>query len=111
MICFTFLLFQFCCTLHGTGSCTPENSVWQPSHVLASNISSISLDGTVCGSGQMIVGIRYAWRESPCNFKQCAVYSLGNSLPGPPFLSLKPKNNTGAEFTYKINWTQPQIIP
>lgn len=32
-----------------------------------------------------VVGIRYAWRESPCQFKKCAIYGAKNGLPMPPF--------------------------
>ena len=39
-------------------------------------------------SDQFIVGVRYAWRESPCEFKQCALYSMENDLPAPPFIDL-----------------------
>ncbi len=33
-------------------------------------------------------GIRYLWRETPCPFKQAAVYSAEDSnLPAPPFIA------------------------
>ena len=32
-----------------------------------------------------VVGIRYAWRRSPCPFKKCAIYGAKNGLPMPPF--------------------------
>ena len=39
-------------------------------------------------------GVRYAWRESPCEFKKCAIYESVNSLPGPPFeLFVEPPSN------------------
>jgi len=31
------------------------------------------------------MGVRYAWRESPCQFKKCAVYTKENNLPMAPF--------------------------
>lgn len=34
-----------------------------------------------------INGVRYLWRETPCLFKQAAVYSTADSnLPAPPFI-------------------------
>ena len=38
----------------------------------------------MCPSGSIAGMIRYAWRDDPCVFKQCAVYSGG--LPSPPFI-------------------------
>ena len=39
-------------------------------------------------SKQYVMGVRYAWRESPCQFKKCAVYSKENDLPAPPYIAL-----------------------
>ena len=32
-----------------------------------------------------LVGLRYAWRETPCPFKRCAIYGADNGLPMPSF--------------------------
>jgi hypothetical protein len=53
---------------------------------------------------------RYAWRESPCVFKQCAVYSQTTDLPGPPFITVKP-DSAGKAFSYTIDWSSPQPMP
>ena len=37
-----------------------------------------------CPAGSSPKMVQYAWREDPCPFKQCAVYSGG--LPSPPFM-------------------------
>ena len=37
-----------------------------------------------CPTGSTAEMVRYAWRDDPCPFKQCAIYSGG--LPSPPFL-------------------------
>ena len=34
------------------------------------------------------MGLRYAWQESPCNFKKCAVYVTENEMPMAPLLQL-----------------------
>ena len=36
-----------------------------------------------CPKGYKPDSIRYAWRDNPCQFKNCSVYS--NDLPSPPF--------------------------
>ncbi|KAL8570528.1 hypothetical protein ACOMHN_008885 [Nucella lapillus] len=102
--------FEFCCTWNGRQTCSSKNAWWLPAPVLNFTASAIVLDGTVCGPRQSIVGIRYAWRESPCVFKQCAVYSYAHDIPGPPYISLKP-SSAGGDFTYDIDWSQPQFIP
>ena len=109
---FTFLKknFQFCCTWNGKDECTPKNSWWLSAPIVKYTTSSVTLDGTVCGSDQFIAGVRYAWRISPCIFKKCAVYSQSNDLPAPPFIFVKP-NNSSTEFTYTIDWSKPQVIP
>ena len=47
--------------------------------------SGVNVYGT-CPPGYAAKGLRYAWATTPCQFKQCAVYSQENGLPGPPFL-------------------------
>jgi hypothetical protein len=37
--------------------------------------------------GKIIDGLRYLWRETPCAFKQAAIYStLDSNLPAPPYI-------------------------
>jgi hypothetical protein len=39
--------------------------------------------------GQQLYGIRYLWAETPCPFKQAAIYSgTDSNLPSPPYLKL-----------------------
>jgi sialate O-acetylesterase len=39
--------------------------------------------------GKQLYGIRYLWRETPCPFKQAALYSSTDpNLPSPPYLKL-----------------------
>ncbi|XP_005106538.1 sialate O-acetylesterase isoform X1 [Aplysia californica] len=59
---------------------------WVVTSSVASNSTSITLKSDVCGNDEKIMGVRYAWRTSPCTFKKCAVYSTVNSLPAPPFV-------------------------
>lgn len=102
--------FELCCSWNGREECSSGNSWWLPSSVLKWASNFVYLDGLVCGEGQYIVGIRYAWRESPCIFKQCAVYSEENELPAPPFIFLNPAGS-GNVFSHVLDWSKPQIIP
>ncbi|XP_070189718.1 sialate O-acetylesterase-like isoform X2 [Littorina saxatilis] len=102
--------FEFCCSWNGKAECTPKNSWWLPAPIISTDPTTLSLDGSVCGADQFIVGLRYAWHESPCVFKHCAVYSTSNDLPAPPFITIKPQSS-GTAFTYTIDWSKPQLIP
>ena len=46
--------------------------------------AKVMIEFPMCVSGSTAGMIRYAWRDDPCVFKQCAVYSGG--LPSPPFM-------------------------
>ena len=45
---------------------------------------NVMVEFPLCSSGSTANVIRYAWRDYPCVFKQCAIYSGG--LPSPPFI-------------------------
>ena len=30
--------------------------------------------------------VRYAWKDTPCQFKKCAIYAKGTDLPSGPFI-------------------------
>jgi sialate O-acetylesterase len=67
--------------------------IWENTWVFAtaSLKTSLSITLTVPSScvSRSIYGIRYLWRETPCQFKQAAVYSATDSnLPSPPFLKV-----------------------
>jgi hypothetical protein len=41
----------------------------------------------ICCLGKEINGLRYLWRETPCSFKQAAIYStLDSNLSTPPYI-------------------------
>ncbi|KAJ8314736.1 hypothetical protein KUTeg_006886 [Tegillarca granosa] len=43
---------------------------------------------TIVVTANYIMGIRYAWEETPCQFKKCAIYSRINALPAPTYISM-----------------------
>ncbi|CAG5130232.1 unnamed protein product [Candidula unifasciata] len=62
------------------------NNEWVPAPVIGNDNTTVTVRFNVCPQGEDIKGIRYEWRESPCEFKKCAVYETVNGLPGPPFI-------------------------
>ncbi|CAH1793510.1 unnamed protein product [Owenia fusiformis] len=76
-------LFEVCCSLDKLRMCSDNDNRWikaklkttQPSGVIISHLCS-----------KKVFGVRYAWQESPCGYKDCAVYSVENNLPAPPFV-------------------------
>ena len=46
--------------------------------------ADVMIEFPACPSGSTAGMIRYAWRDDPCVFKTCAVYSGG--MPSPPFM-------------------------
>lgn len=79
--------FDVCCARHGH-VCADNDHGWKETQIVSNDTTHIYLDGSVCNQNGLtsIVGVRYAWRESPCPFKKCAIYGLDNGLPGPPFI-------------------------
>ncbi|XP_059144149.1 sialate O-acetylesterase-like isoform X2 [Physella acuta] len=61
---------------------------WVPTSILRYSKTRLELLTSVCGQGQLVRGLRYAWRTTPCSLETCAVYSLVNQLPAPPFTAL-----------------------
>ena len=59
---------------------------WTP--LIAHDSTSVTMTYKYGCSNQWEMGLRYAWRESPCAFKKCAVYTIKNELPMPPFIVL-----------------------
>jgi len=81
--------FEFLCQDPNSNKTT-----WKATAILDSDDSTVTLDTSVCNNVTLLKGVRYAWRESPCEFKKCAIYESVNSLPGPPFeLFVEPPSN------------------
>ncbi|XP_076077111.1 sialate O-acetylesterase-like [Mytilus galloprovincialis] len=77
--------FEVCCSEIKTFDCSTEDSTWVSAPVTDHDKQTVSISYEGCASSY-VVAIRYAWRESPCPFKKCAVYSIENNLPAPPFI-------------------------
>ncbi|XP_022084099.1 sialate O-acetylesterase-like isoform X2 [Acanthaster planci] len=74
--------FEVCCG--GSPPCTYYDT-WVPAKITGQpTTSSISLS-YYCYNRDA-TAVRYLWRDMPCAFKDCPVYSVENNLPGPPFI-------------------------
>jgi hypothetical protein len=63
--------------------------IWVPATI--SNKIGLTITLTIDNScvGQQLYGIRYLWHETPCPFKQAAIYSSTDpNLPSPPYLKI-----------------------
>ncbi|XP_064601238.1 sialate O-acetylesterase-like [Liolophura sinensis] len=79
--------FEVCCSPRPVSdrTCSDLDSSWLPAAIEGHRGSEFTLDITGCGKIP-VTRVRYAWRESPCQFKACAVYGRMSGLPGPPFM-------------------------
>ncbi|XP_070537286.1 sialate O-acetylesterase-like [Ptychodera flava] len=76
--------FEVCCSKDD--NCTSQSLDWHVAPVTkALSTTGIEISTKQC-AGQQLQALRYEWRESPCTFKNCSVYSVENNLPAPPFV-------------------------
>ncbi|CAG5123855.1 unnamed protein product [Candidula unifasciata] len=93
--------FELMCT---SGSKSTVTS-WEPTVIISNTSTQVTLQAAVCSEGQQILGLRYAWTNSPCALKMCAVYSTINELPAPPFVSFIENVHGKPEFQFgKQTW-------
>lgn len=76
-------LFQVCCSKKKT-ACDVSSSGWAPAPVF--NVYSNIIFLTTENCPDEVSGLRYAWKDWPCDWKACPVYSADRVLPAPPFL-------------------------
>ncbi|OWF52499.1 Sialate O-acetylesterase [Mizuhopecten yessoensis] len=98
--------FEVCCSYDGNSICS-SHSWWLPASVVKVTRSSVLVTTAVC-EPQDVVGIRYAWKVSPCTFKNCAIYSSLSFLPASPFQFTSGKFNKDG--SYIIDRSKPHLI-
>ncbi|KAK2154667.1 hypothetical protein LSH36_261g03016 [Paralvinella palmiformis] len=81
---------QICCS--STYSNCPLNATtnWIASPIVKYNSTTVRLSWQKCPSGDL-AAYRYAWRETPCPYHQCAIYSDLSGDPLPTFTKLLKK--------------------
>ncbi|XP_029964048.1 sialate O-acetylesterase-like [Salarias fasciatus] len=75
-------IYEICCSKTACGL----NSLWVPAPILSWDSASVRISTASC-KGSSVAGLRYAWKDWPCDFKACPVYSANKVLPAPPFIS------------------------
>ncbi|CAH1793020.1 unnamed protein product [Owenia fusiformis] len=79
--------FEICCSEDEDEQCPVVGiAEWEGAPILEVRTTSITIQAQCADASDFIVGVRYAWRVSPCARNQCAIYSAQTSLPGPPFI-------------------------
>ena len=78
-------VFQVCCL----GTQCSNDTLWVPATVSSKSGLTITLNIDQSCSGKPLYSLRYLWRETPCPFKQAAIYSgTDPNLPSPPYVTL-----------------------
>ncbi|XP_054469024.1 sialate O-acetylesterase [Anoplopoma fimbria] len=81
-------IFEICCTEIQT-PCGPE-SPWVPAPIVHWGPTTVQLSTILCPPTEKVAALRYAWRDWPCGFKACAIYSTSGVLPAHPFIANCP---------------------
>ncbi|CAF1273861.1 unnamed protein product [Adineta steineri] len=77
--------FEVCC--HDT-QCS-NDAIYVPATITSKSGLTITLTLDRGCFGKPVYSLRYLWRETPCPFKQAAIYSATDSnLPSPPYMKL-----------------------
>ena len=79
--------FEVCC--QDKAACSTNDLIWVPTVAKATEGEplTLTLSGHDSCKSKAINGIRYLWRETPCPFKEAAVYNGEDSdLPAPPYI-------------------------
>ncbi|XP_041098404.1 sialate O-acetylesterase [Polyodon spathula] len=77
-------VFEVCCSEKKT-ACDLSSSGWAPAPVFKVYSDTVFLTTHNCPDE--VSGLRYAWKDWPCDWKACPVYSADHVLPAPPFVS------------------------
>ncbi|XP_048368636.1 sialate O-acetylesterase isoform X4 [Sphaerodactylus townsendi] len=76
-------VFEVCCS-------DPALCLWNPIPIRTASFRTVTLHNLTCP--ETVTGLRYAWTEWPCEYKQCPLYNM-ESLPAPPFISYSRNNS------------------
>lgn len=76
-------IFEVCCSAVKTVCAPPAQ--WEPAPIKQWDASTVQVNATNCPSMDNVSALRYAWRDWPCDFKDCPIYSSDKVLPAPPF--------------------------
>ncbi|XP_072309847.1 sialate O-acetylesterase-like [Eucyclogobius newberryi] len=77
-------IFEICCSA-SVSLCGPRSN-WVSAPIKLWVQRTIQLSTELCPQSEEVAAVRYAWRDWPCDFKACPVYSAKTALPAPPFI-------------------------
>ncbi|KAF3693001.1 Sialate O-acetylesterase [Channa argus] len=78
-------IFETCCS-EIKAPCDPK-SLWIPAPIIQWGPATVHLSANMCPPTTEVAALRYAWKDWPCDFKACPLYSASKVLPAPPFIS------------------------
>ncbi|XP_046342779.1 sialate O-acetylesterase-like [Haliotis rufescens] len=79
--------FEVCCSSSSTTECA-DSDEWVAAPITDQDTNSVSVSVAGCES-KSPVGLRYEWRTSPCDLKDCAIYGSDTDLPAPPYIKTR----------------------
>jgi sialate O-acetylesterase len=82
-----YFIIKVCCA--GKDVCSTNDTAWEaaPASRVEGTSLTISLAVPSQCTSKPLNGLRYLWKETPCLFKQAAVYNSEDSdLPAGPYL-------------------------
>ncbi|XP_044057717.1 sialate O-acetylesterase isoform X2 [Siniperca chuatsi] len=80
-------IFEICCS-GIQAPCGPQ-SPWVPAPIMQWDLTTVQLSANLCPPADEVAALRYAWRDWPCDFKACPIYSASGILPAPPFIIIR----------------------
>ncbi|KAI4828744.1 hypothetical protein KUCAC02_022820, partial [Chaenocephalus aceratus] len=86
-------IFEICCSENE--SPWDPKARWVPAPIMQWGLTTVQISTSLCSPTEQVAALRYAWRDWPCDFKACPIYSASKILPAPPFIStnLQPKDD------------------
>lgn len=76
--------FEICCS--GIQAPCGPTSQWVAVPIMQWDSTTVQVSANSCPLPSEVAALRYAWRDWPCDFKACPIYSTSGILPGPPFI-------------------------
>ncbi|KAK7476215.1 hypothetical protein BaRGS_00032569 [Batillaria attramentaria] len=78
--------FEVCCSATSTTTCTERHDQWVAAPITGHNAGHVTVSYAGCGT-RHLVGMRYEWKTSPCEYKMCTVYASDTQLPAPTYIT------------------------
>ncbi|KAK2143203.1 hypothetical protein LSH36_867g00050 [Paralvinella palmiformis] len=85
--------FEVCCSDNPANLCLASftkttyapGREWLPAPIVKHTGTSVTISWRTC-QGRHLVGVRYAWRDTPCEWQNCAIYDKFSKLPMLPYI-------------------------